>query len=225
MRIAAKLRTMVANMHKLNQKGIINPLLIPLILAVIVLLVGSGLSVYYYSKYVEQRDNNQPFIDAAVVVAEEKLQEKLQTEFTEREKQPNKIYTSPSEFGSVRLQFPKTWSSYVEAEGASLEYYGHPNFVPSQGVNYALRMSVVTKQFANEVKSYDNEVKKGDLRASAIQVSGTTGTRLDGMLKKDQQGVMVIFPLRDKTLKVWTENNDFKGDFDNIVLKGLTFIP
>lgn len=212
-------------MHKLNQKGAINPLLVPLILAVILLLTASGLAVYYYSQYIEQKDNNQPLIDAAVVTAEEKLQDKLEAEFVEREKQPNKTYTSPSEFGSIRLQFPKTWSSYVEAKGDDLEYYGHPNYVPAAGVNYALRMSVNAKDFAQEVKSYDSAVKKGELKATAIQVAGITGTRLDGLLKKDQQGSMVIFPLRDKVLKVWTENADFKGDYDNIVLKSLTFVP
>lgn len=212
-------------MHKLNQKGLINPLLVPLVLAVILLLAASGLSVYYYSQYVEQKDSNQPLIDAAVATAEEKQQDKLEAEFTEREKQPNKSYVAPSEFGSVRLQFPKTWSSYVETRGGDIDYYGHPNYVPESGVNYALRMSVTTRPFATEIKAYDNEVKKGELKASAIQISGTTGTRLDGMLTKDQQGAMVIFPLRDKTLKVWTENNDFKGDFDNIVLKSLTFVP
>lgn len=212
-------------MHKLNQNGVINPLLVPLILAVILLLSASGLSVYYYTNYVEQRDNNQPLIDAAVVTAEEKQQNKLEAEFIEREKQPNKTYVSPSEFGSVRLQFPKTWSGYVDTRSGGLDYYGHPNYVPESGVNYALRMNISDRVFATEVKFYDTAVKKGELQASAIQVAGTTGTRLDGTLKKDQQGSMVIFPLRDKTLKVWTENNDFKNDFNNIVLKGLTFVP
>lgn len=212
-------------MHKLNQKGYLNPLVIPLVLSVVLLIAASVLAVMYYGKFVAQRDDNQPIIDAAIADAEEKLENKLENDFVEREKQPNKTYTSPSELGSVKLQFPKTWSSYTQIKSGAMEYYGHPNYVPSDGVNYALRMSVVDKAFASEVKSYDAAVKKGDLKASAVQVAGVTGTRLDGLLKKDQQGSMVIFPLRDKTLKVWTESNDFKNDFDNIVLKSLTFVP
>lgn len=213
-------------MRKLNQNGIMNPLTIPLVLAVLVLVVSSVMAVMYYSKFVEQRDNNQPIIDEAVTKAEEAQKTKLEDEFTEREKIPTKNYTSPAELGSVKLVFPKTWSSYVDSgKSGGMDYYGHPNFVPAANVNYALRMSVIDRPFASEIKSYDNSVKKGELKATAVQVSGTTGTRLDGFLKKDQEGSMVIFPLRDKTLRVWTESKEFREDFNNIVLKGLTFVP
>ncbi|MCB9823129.1 hypothetical protein H6800_02545 [Candidatus Nomurabacteria bacterium] len=211
-------------MVKLNNKGLINPLLIPLVLSALV-MVGFAISTYvYYTNFVDQRDNVNQKISNAVEIAETEQREKLDKDFAEREKIPNKTYTSPSIYGSVKLTFPKTWSSFVTDTGSSIDYYGHPDYVPSKGVNYALRMNVSTKKFASEIKSYDAEVKKGDLKAVSITVSGTTGTRLDGLLKKDQQGTMVIFPLRDKTLKVWTENKDFAADFES-VLKQLTFVP
>lgn len=211
---------------KLDQRGIMNPLAIPLVLAVLVLIAASVMAVMYYTKFVEQRDRNQPVIDAAVAEAEANQAEKLESQFVEREKLPTKNYTSPAELGSVKLTFPKTWSSYVDTtKSGGMDFQGHPNYVPSDNVNYALRMSVVDRPFAAEVKSYDSSVKKGELRASAVRVSGTTGTRLDGFLEKDQEGSMVIFPLRDKTLRVWTESNEFRSDFNNIVLKGLTFVP
>ncbi len=213
-------------MRKLNQTGIVNPLLIPLIIAGIVLVVASAMAVVYYGKFVDQRDNNQPRIDAAVDSAEAKQKKELENDFAEREKLPTKSYTSPTELGSVRLTFPKTWSSYVDINGnAEINYYGHPNYVPSKNVNYALRMSVIAKAFADEMKTYESQLKKGELKASSIQVAGVKGSRLDGFLKKDQEGSLVIFPLRDKTLKVWTENVEFRGDFDKIVLAGLTFVP
>lgn len=203
-----------------------NPLVIPLVLAVLVLIGSSVMAVMYYGKFVEQRDNNQPIIDEAVAQAEETQKTKLENEFTEREKIPTKNYTSPAELGSVKIVFPKTWSSYIDSsKSGGMDYYGHPNYVPADNVNYALRMSVVDKPFSTEIKSYDSGVKKGDLKATAVQVSGTTGTRLDGFLKKDQEGSMVIFPLRDKTLRVWTESKEYRADFDNIVLKGLSFVP
>lgn len=211
---------------KLDQKGSLDPFIIPLVLAVVFLIAAGGVAVMYYSKYIEQKDNNRPIIEAAVAKAEQTQKEKLETEFTEREKIPTKNYTSPTEFGSVKLNFPKTWSSMVSlGKGADIEYYGHPNYVPAENVNYALRMSVVKKSFAAEIKSYDSQVKKAELKATAIQISGVTGTRLDGFLEKDQEGSMVVFPLRDKTLKVWTESKEFRPDFDNIVLKNLTFVP
>lgn len=211
-------------MVKLNNKGLINPLLIPLVLSALV-MVGLGISTYvYYTNFVDQRDNVNKKIDSAVEIAETEQREKLDKDFAERVKIPNRTFTTPSIYGSVKLTFPKTWSSYVDDTGNMIDYYGHPEYVPSKGVNYALRLNVSTKKFANEIKSYDQDVKKGDLKAVSITISGTTGTRLDGLLEKDQQGTMVIFPLRDKTLKVWTENKDFGPDFEAI-LKQLTFVP
>lgn len=211
-------------MLKLNYKGLINPLLIPLILSVLV-IIGLGFSTYvYYQNYIDNRDNVDKKIATAVEQAEEVQRAELNKEFSEREKLPNKSYTSPSIYGSVKLTFPKTWSRYVDDSGTILDFYAHPNVVPSSGVNYALRMNISSKKFATELRSYDSQVKKGDLKASSITVSGTTGTRLDGLLKKEQSGIMVIFPLRDKTLKVWTENTDYFSDFE-AVLKHLSFVP
>lgn len=211
--------------RKLDQTGGFNPLVIPLIIAVVLVIGSSVAAVMYYSKYTEQRDNNKPLIEDAVTVAEAAQKKKLEAEFTEREKVPTRTYTTPSELGSVKLAFPKTWSSYVANKGTTIEYYGHPGYVPATGVNYALRMTISTKSFASELKNYDSAVKKGDVKVSAVKASGVTGTKLEGLLKPDQQGAMVIFPLRDKVLKVWTESNDYKSDFNNIVLANLTFSP
>lgn len=212
-------------MKKLNQDGAMNALLIPLIVATICFFVAAGLSISYYNKFIDQRDRNQPKIEAAVEDAKETQRKQMEADFTEKEKRPTKQFTSPSEFGGVVLTFPKTWSSYVENKGSEFQYYGHPNYVPSEGVNYALRMSVVSRQFAQEIKQYDAQVKKNELKATSVMASGVTGTRLDGFLSKKMEGSMLIFPLRDKTLRVWTESKNFRGDFDNIVLKSFSFVP
>jgi hypothetical protein len=213
-------------MLKLNRSGILNPLIIPVILLVIGFVTASVLAAKYYGDYTTQRKNNQPLIDAAVEEAKAKQKTELTEDFIQREKEPNKSYTSPAELGSVRLQFPKTWSSYVvQGKGSDIDYFGHPNYVPAEGVNYALRMSIVKKAFSTEVKGYDGKVKKGELKATSVRVSGVTGTRLDGLFEKEKEGSMVVFPLRDKTLRVWTESKDYRSDFDNIVLKNLSFSP
>lgn len=212
-------------MHSLNQKGMMNPLLIPLIFMCLLAVVFIGGSVKFYNDFVDQRDNNKPKIAAAVETATTAQKTKLDADFIEKEKQPYKTITGPAEFGSVKLTFPKTWSAYVQTDAtAEYDFYAHPNFVPAKGVNYALRASVIKRAFFDEVKSYDNQVKKDELRASSVQISGTTGTRLDGFLEKDIEGSMVLFPIRDKTLAVWTESKDFRSDF-NTILKNLTFVP
>ncbi len=212
-------------MHKLDQKGAMNPLLIPIILAAVFMLAFAGVGVVYYGKYIEQKDNNQPLIEAAVTKAEEAQKLQLEAEFVEREKQPYDTYTGPAELGTLKLTYPKTWSAYVDTTKGALDFFAHPFVVPSEGVKYALRASVIKKSFADEIKGYDSQVKKGELRATAVQVAGTQGVRFDGLLEKDVEGSMVVFPLRDKTLRVWTETKDFEGDFNNIVLKNLSFVP
>lgn len=214
------------NKKILDQNGLLNPLTIPVIFLVLLFIGTTVTSIMYYSRYVEQRDQNKPIIAAAVKEATAQQKKELQAEFDEREKIPTKQYISPSEFGSVKLVIPKTWSSYVSTEASnSMQYLGHPNFVPSADVNYALKMEIVQNSFSNEIVTYDEAVKKGDLKATAIQASGITGTRLDGLLEENQAGSMVIFPLRDKTLKISTESKEFENDFNNIVLKRLTFVP
>jgi len=211
-------------MLKLNQKGLMNPLLIPLIFAVIATIAFGVMAFMYYGDYVEQRDNNEPIIAEAVEDATSKQKEELEAEFVEREKEPNDTYTAPSEFGSIKLTYPKTWSAYVE-RSSEFDFYAHPAYVPSTNVNYALRARVQNQEFSNVIRSYDSKVRQGDLKAGSVRISGIKGVRLDGFLEKDQEGSMVIFPLRDKTLSVWTENKDFRGDFNNIVLKKLAFRP
>jgi len=211
-------------MRKLNQDGILNPLLIPLILVALVMVGACVTSFMYFSKYADQRDNVNQKISAAVETAQVEQKTKLDTVYAEKDKIPYKTYTTPSVYGSIKLTFPKTYSSFINDTGSNLDFYAHPNYVPSKGVNYALRMSISDKVFASEMKSYESAVKKGDLKATSITVVGVTGTRLDGLLKKDQTGIIAVFPLRDKVLKVWTENLDYRADFEQ-TLKTLTFSP
>ena len=88
---------------KLDQNGSLNPLTIPVVLLVLILIGVGYTSITYYSKFVEQRDENKPIIAAAVKQATETQKKELTDEFSEREKVPTKQYVSPSEFGTVKL--------------------------------------------------------------------------------------------------------------------------
>jgi len=62
-------------------------------------------------------------------------------------------------------------------------------------------------------------------------MKGTTnvvaGTYLNGQINQhdqDQRGAMVVIKVRDKTLQIYTESNDYLNDF-NQVLSSLTFAP
>jgi hypothetical protein len=51
------------------------------------------------------------------------------------------------------------------------------------------------------------------------------GDYVKGQIQSDKQGEMVLLPLRDQTLAIWTESTAFENDFNNIILKNFTFSP
>jgi hypothetical protein len=50
--------------------------------------------------------------------------------------------------------------------------------------------------------------------SGAVLLNNPTGT-----------GTMVLLPMRDKTLEIWTESNDYLNDFNTYVLPNMTFAP
>jgi hypothetical protein len=86
----------------------------------------------------------------------------------------------------------------------------------------------VQTTYAQVLKQFDSAVRAGTVRVSpysAPKVQGIVGARLDGEVIQKKKGSMIMLPLRDKTLKVWTEAEHFIPDFNNIILPNLTFIP
>lgn len=224
----------MSGMKQLNQRGSLNPLLIPLIL-VILLLIGAGsFAAWAFMSRQDYKNNTDQKVSAAVTVAEQQTSSKKDNEFLEKEKLPLRTYNGPTTFGSLSLQYPKTWSVYADEQvsGATpLDVYFQPNFVPainSTNATYALRVQVTSTSYASVLKGYETTVTSGKLKASAYvpaKVPSVTGTRLDGEVSPNKQGAMVIMPLRDKTLKIWTESNDFLNDFNNNILPNYSFEP
>lgn len=200
----------------------------------VVLLIGTLIfGIWAFMGMQDYKNNSDEKSAAAVVVAEADQEKKLQAEFAEQEKLPVKTYQGSADFGSVKIVYPKTWSAYIDenTQGTTpIDAYFNTNFVPglNQSKPYSLRMQVVSQAYTKTIKDYDNDVKKGALKATpfiADQVKGTTGLRLDGQITNKYRGSIVLIPLRDKTLKIWTETEAGIPDFNNIVLKNLTFVP
>lgn len=217
-------------MKKLNNHGEVNLLLVGMIVFALLFITSTVFAVMYYGKYKDWKENVDPKINAAVDKATTEQKSKLDLEFEEKEKYPLQEYISSPSLGSVKVMYPKTWSAYVD-EGTSnttpIKGFFHPSFVPSveKKIRFALRIELLDTSYANHLKSFDDKIKRKELTASAVQISGVTGTRLDGLLEKETNGSIVIMPLRDKTLRVWTESEEYRKDFDEIILKEFTFVP
>jgi len=207
-----------------------NPLLIPtIVLAVLVIGFGS-LAIWAYLGYNDQKTNVQAKVDVAVADAKKSQSDSDQAKYLEQEKQPYRTFQGPSELGGVSFSYPKTWSVYVDKDGAAggvYEAYLQPGIVPplSSQTPYATRVSIGATSYESTLTSYSGLVKSGKLKSTPVTINGQDGTRLDGDFTTKVQGSMVIMKIRDKTLKVFTEAPVFANDYNNAVLSTLKFNP
>lgn len=189
-----------------------------------------------YTSRQDYKDNSDKKAAAAVEQAKQTQEQELQKRFDEQEKLPTKTYRGSTTYGTVTFAYPKTWSAYVDETSASepINGYFHPNIVPGlqSKTAYALRVQLVNTDYSSVLKQHDSQVTDGSVKASAYvppKMVGVTnvapGTRLDGALDQDTNGSMVIIKVRDKTLQIYSESNDYLSDFNDIVLASLTFAP
>jgi hypothetical protein len=219
-----------------SQAGEINVLLIPLVLITLFFVGATSFAYWAYSERLDYKNNSDKKVAVAVAQArkdEDIIKDKA---FVEAEKQPLTGYDGPEAYGSVHVDYPKTWSVYIHsaANGTQpLDSFFNPRFVPSvqdQNSVFALRVQVLQQQYTQVVNSFSNGVKQGTLTVtpySLPKVPQATGVRADGILHpgKKNTGSMVVMPLRDKTIEIWTENAQSINDFNTIILPNLTFQP
>jgi len=154
--------------------------------------------------------------------ARRQQQEADDTKFAQREKEPNREFVGPDDYGRLTFSYPKTWSVYVAKDAeqsTTYEAYLNPVVVPpiSTKQQFATRVLIENRDFDTVIASYDAKVKKGDLKSSPTSASGVNGTRLDGTFSENRRGAVVIYKLRDKTISVFTDADTFKPDFEELI--------
>lgn len=220
-------------MRKLGQQGAIDVWLILFVMAIVLFLSSLGFGIWAYSSRQDYKNNVDEKIDAAVEIAVQEAKSEKDNEFIQREKKPLKEYSAPAAAGSIKVKYPKTWSAYIDQRtqsGESLNAYFNPNFVPGEDTDatYALRIVVDNKSFDDVVEEYDSEIESGKIKAKPYKlpkVKNAVGLQLDGEIDTKQQGTMILLQLRDKTIKVWTEGDQYRADLFDDVLQNLSFSP
>lgn len=208
-------------------------LIISLVAFIVLFIAASVLALIYYFQMQDYKNNSDQKAAVAVEIANQKQKDELEKQFEEKYKEPLVKYTSPAQYGSVSLSYPKTWSAYVnEGTGTSaVDAYFNPSFVPapeaSRDYKYALRAQILNSNYQRELDGYKQFIEKGETKV--IPLSGlpnnSTGTRLEGKINDKSNGVVVIIPVRDKVLKIWTEGDVYRADFDNFIIKNLNYNP
>lgn len=221
-------------MNRLNQRGAINVLLIPLILVVMLFLGSAGFGIWAFTSRADYKNNSDQKADAAAKKATEETQAADAAKFAEEAKKPYETYIGPAQFGNVTVNFPKTWSAYIsESERSStpISAFFQPKIVPNvtdTNNTFALRVDLLQTTYESALDQFKSKVEQGQVTLvpyTLPKVPSVVGSRVEGQITQRKQGTMIIMPLRNMTLKIWTESNDFKGDLDTHILPNLSFIP
>jgi hypothetical protein len=212
----------------------ISVLIVPLALAILFLIGAILFGAWAYSGRQDYKNNVDAKISAAVATAKQQEASAKDTEFAQKEKLPLRTYAGPTAYGSVTIKYPKTWSAYVNDDmNASpfVDGYFYPGVVPdimSTNSAFSIRVQVVQDTYSNVLNDLQGLVDQGQTKITpykAPNVPTVIGIRVDGKISAVKSGSIVVLPLRDTTLKIWTEAPAFQDDFNNTILPNFTFSP
>lgn len=202
-------------------------------MCVVLFIAAASFGIWAYGSRQDYKQNTDKKIAAAVEVAVQEESTRKDNEFVEKEKSPLKTYQGAAAYGSLGISYPKTWSAYVvetDKGNTPIDGYFHPNFVPGlqSQTAFALRVQVSNQSYDQEMKQFESKVKSGAVAVTPYiskNVPTVTGARVDGEINQGQKNSMVLLPIRDKTIKISTESQQFLSDFNDIVLANLKFVP
>ncbi|HET8708698.1 MAG TPA: hypothetical protein VFL85_00280 [Candidatus Saccharimonadales bacterium] len=217
-----------------SQAGVMNAFVIPFVLVVLLFTGAAIFGVWAYQQMQDYKNNVDQKVAAAVTSAKQEESTAKDKIFAEKEKSPLRTYTGPSAYGSLRIQYPKSWSGYVSDDGNDdpfVDGYFYPGIVPdinNEKGSYALRVQVTQQSYSDALAEFDDQVEAKAVKVSAYKfpkVPDVVGTRVDGAVEEGKTGEMILMPLRDKTLKVWTNSDQFTTDLQKYILPNLSFSP
>jgi hypothetical protein len=233
-RLFFTMSSMKSRLRSLNERGLLNALLLPLIVVVLLLAGAVGFAFWAYGGRQDYKDNVDAKVNVAVAAAVKAEDTKKAAAYAEADKYPLKTYSGPSAYGSLQVQYPKTWSAYIielATGDPSVDGYFQPNFVPntqSSSSTYALHVRVTTQSYATVVQNLQGFVQTGKTTATPFafsKVPNAIGTSFDGQIGENKQGSLIVVPLRANALEVSTEAAQYADDFNKNILPNLSFSP
>ena len=198
--------------------------LIAIIALSLVAVTFIGLFIWMFLQYNEVSTDVNGQIDEAVAAAKMEQAEKDEAEFLEREKEPNRTFSGPVDYGQLTFSYPKTWSLYVAADasrGGDFNAYFNPiqvNEVSNNTIN-ALRVIIRTRSFEDVTADYQNYMdRNGDLTMTSITFNGITANKYTGSIPNSElNGIIVVFKIRDKAAILQTDSVLFEEDFNKVL--------
>jgi hypothetical protein len=206
------------------------------VLLIILLIVSLAFGGWAYSQMKSYKNDSDKKVAAGIAAEKQTLAKQAQDNFDEAN--TRQFVGSPT-YGSVSFSYPKTWSAYVDTSSTSepINAYFHPDQVPGLTSNtaYALRLELVSSDYSQITQQFSGGVQQGTITAKAYlpsKLSGVAnvqpGTLFSGQINtgdSTQRGTLLAIKVRDKTLEISTQSNDYLNDFNNIILASLSFAP
>jgi len=214
-------------------RGLSLSVIISLIISILLLMGAIGFGAWAYMSRQDYKDNVDKKVAIAVTSAKQQEGVVKDAEFAQKDKNPARTYKGPATYGGLVVMYPKTWSAFVTEGGSQtlVDGYFHPSYVPGldSKTAFALRVRILNQSYATAAASYASSIKLGKLHAApyaAPKVPSITGVRMEGELSTTvKNGVMILLPLRDKTIEISTQSQDFLADLNNFALANLSFEP
>lgn len=209
---------------------------LPVVFAVVFALLficALVFGLWAFSERNDYKNNSDTKAASAVEAALAKQKDELSQEFSEQAKSPYLTFNGPATYGSFSFEYPKTWSVYVEESNQSANLftvYMHPESIldiDKKENLQAFSLQVTGSSYDEQIKRLDSAVGQGRISASTFrpaQVESVLGLRVRGEIENDITGQQVFIPIRDRTLILTSESDDYASDFDRI-LSTLKFIP
>lgn len=215
------------------------------IVCVLLLIAAIVFGYWAFSQRQTYKNDTDKIVAEHVQQAKQQQAAELQKVFEEKYKQPLKTYKGPSDYGSLRIQYPKTWSGYVAQASDGevvLDGYFAPGVVPTtqsidsgsgQSSKFSLRFSVINQQYSDVMRQYEQYVqqKQSSVRPYHLpKIKSVVGSMVTGQLVTlsdygSSNGQMVVLPLRAYTLEIWVATPKYKGDFNKYILPNFSFSP
>lgn len=206
-------------------------LLFPFIIVSLLFLATLGFAFWAYAGMQDNKVNLNKKIATAVAVAKQETATEKDKEFSERDKSPLKNFKGSDVYGGVSFNYPRTYSALIEdsSDETPLKAYFKPDFLPGIADNkiYALRIELLKSDYANTLNELVTTAGDSAVVSAfrATKVPSVLGVKIKGKINETKNGITVLLPIRDKTLKIWTESLDYSNDFDNYILPSLSFTP
>ena len=216
------------------QRGAINVLLIPFILVLVFFLGTGGFAVWAFMSRQNYKNNADQIAAHAADVQKQATEATDATAYAQKEKLPYDTYIGPAAYGNITVNYPKTWSAYViesDQGGDPVNGYFQPNFVPSvtdTTNNFALRVDLVQQSYDSVVQQFNSQQTTGQVTIKPYtlpKVPSVVGVEITGQITPTKQGEMIVLPLRNMTLKIWTESTSLENDLNTNILPNLSFVP